>query len=151
MATLPMPRTFIRSPAWKEGATIEKATKKPSRMIPAPINRAKAIPRFCRCARVALRFYSLLHSQHFCQTHHSQRNTRTSTESRDGFRAVDRGRNHPAGFFGRFLNCCPFLPGGRPYKGSRHWQRCHRIRFSKYSAEFSCRLAVVMGGALSCG
>ena len=22
------------------------------------------------------------------------------------------GRNHPAGFFGCFLNCCPFLPGG---------------------------------------
>src|SRR3984893_6307579 len=97
------------------------------------------------------RFYSLLHSQHLCQTHHSQRNTRASAESWDGFRAVDRGRNHPAGFLGRFLNCCPFLPGGRRYKSSRHWQRCHRIRFSKHSAEFSCRFAVVEGRTLRVG
>src|ERR1700680_2021970 len=55
------------------------------------------------------------------------------------------------GFLVGFSIFAPSFQAGDLYKGSRHWQRCHRIRFSKHSAEFSCRLAVVLGRTLSCG
>ena len=52
MATPPIPRILIKSPAWNEGATTEKATKKPTRIIAAPTKRAKTTPKFGRCLRV---------------------------------------------------------------------------------------------------
>ena len=55
------------------------------------------------------------------------------------------------GFLVAFSIVAPSFQAGDLIKVLGIGQRCHRIRFSKHSAEFSCRLAVVMDRTLSCG